>query len=322
VPDFNGNIALCDFAASAVTLISESSLLVAGYDVEIARVLSSSFPIVELEVQVRDREGRPIVGLRDPNFYVTERYATTSQRDEGGKAVVTSEEILAPTGAELIGLGPARGQGSTTILLERTAGSASSRDAMRATLAELYGIIASDGAPRPSIVTAGPTPALEKGADLAAAQRLALAPGVGRVKFDLGLRLAATSLFPLGGDAVVYLGGGAIDDTSFAGTTLAELASLLKNNGIRFYALTFGEAAAALRFLAARTGGAVYLVSNPRGLSGFRRDYLSASSGSYRLRFTSKADSAFGRRYQTAAVEVYLYKKSGKDELGYYGPLN
>jgi hypothetical protein len=47
----------------------------------------------------------------------------------------------------------------------------------------------------------------------------------------------------------------------------------------------------------------------------------SAATGRYRFSFISKAETSFGRGYLAIGVEAYLYKKSGKDELGYYAPL-
>ena len=138
------------------------------------------------------------------------------------------------------------------------------------------------------------------------------------------MRLAATSLLPAEPrDAVVYVGSGAVDEASFAGTTLSELASFLRVNGIRFYGVVLGEAgpSAALRYLAERTGGALYAASRPRGLGDLAADLRSAPSGRYRLGFASQADPAFGRAYLSVAAEAYLYKKSGRDELGYYAPL-
>ncbi|HTX71756.1 MAG TPA: 6-bladed beta-propeller, partial [Rectinemataceae bacterium] len=86
-PDHNGNVVYCDFDASALAVISESSQLASGYDVEIERIVSDAFPIVDVDVTVRDRSGAPVVGLRNGNFYLTERITRNSQSDEAGKTV-------------------------------------------------------------------------------------------------------------------------------------------------------------------------------------------------------------------------------------------
>jgi hypothetical protein len=155
-----------------------------------------------------------------------------------------------------------------------------------------------------------------------AALRIALSPASGRGRFDQALRLAATGLLPSGNrDAIVYLGTGRVDEASFTSATLAELAALLSNNGIRFFAVILGEPDPSLRYLAQRTGGEIFSASRPRGLGDLGYQIAMEPTGRYRFSFTSKAETSFGRGYLTVGLEAYLYKRSGKDELGYYAPL-
>lgn len=333
--DYNGNLLLCDFDASAVSVLTEAPLIAAGYDVEIERIVSDSYPKVVVDVTVRDRTGAPVVGLGQGNFHLSERIRRSSQVEELGKAVLKTEESLLPVkDLALLGTGTASRGLRAVILAERSPGMEAYRDAARAALVELASALTSDsGTPGAGaslgLVSAGQTPVLELpvrggAVDLAAFFRPLAAGASSPGRFDLGLRLAATSLLPAEPrDAVVYVGSGAVDEASFAGTTLSELASFLRVNGIRFYGVVLGEAgpSAALRYLAERTGGALYAASRPRGLGDLAADLRSAPSGRYRLGFASQADPAFGRAYLSVAAEAYLYKKSGRDELGYYAPL-
>jgi DNA-binding beta-propeller fold protein YncE len=321
--DHNGNVVACDFDASEVSVLSDVSSLAAGYDVEIQAVDSSAFPKVTFDAIVRDKNGSPVVGLRDGNFYITETIRKTSQIDEGGKAVIRTEESIVPASeAAYLGSGDAARNSRSVILLERSAEMSSDREAQRSALSELYQKLSGEGWTGPSLVTTGPAPALQSSGDLLAALRIALAPASGRSRFDLGLRLAATTLLPAGNrDAIVYLGTGSVDENSFSGTTLSELAALMKNNGIRFFAVLLGAPDDALSYLASRTGGEVYSASRPRGLGDLAASIASAPTGRYRFSFTSKADTSFGKGYLAVGLEAYLYKRSGKDELGYYAPL-
>lgn len=322
-PDFNGNLVACDFDASYVAVLSDVSSLASGYDVEIQGIDSSLFPKVSLDVVVRDKDGSPVVGLREGNFFLTETVRRTTQSDEGGEAVVRTEETVEPTAATtFLGTGDLAKGSRSVLVLERSASMSALQESQRAALAELYGKLSGAGRGGPSLVTAGPSPALQSSGDLASALRVALAPPSGRGRFDLALRLAATSLLPSGNrDAIVYLGTGRIAEDSFAGTTLAELAALMRNNGIRFFAVTLAEPDASLRYLAERTAGACYSSSRPRGLGDLAAEIAGAATGRYRFSFVSKAETSFGRGYLAIGVEAYLYKKSGKDELGYYAPL-
>jgi DNA-binding beta-propeller fold protein YncE len=320
--DYNGNLAICDFDGSAISILSESYLLASGYDVEIERVMADEFPKVKLELSVRDRSGSPVVGLREGNFYLTERVRKTEQSDEGGKAVIKTVDSLEPVkDYAFLGSGQFSPGFRATILLERSSDLAGRPEELKPALDELYGVLGGGGS-GPGLVTAGPSPAYESAGDLSAATRIALAPPSGKGRFDLGLRLAATRMLPSQTrDAIVYLGSGAVDEASFVGTTLSELGSFLAANGIHFFAVVLDTPSPSLRYLAERTGGAIYQASRPRGLGDLASDLGSAPSGRYSMSFISKADSVFGRAYLSVTAEAYLYKKSGKDELGYFAPL-
>ncbi len=321
--DYNGNLVACDFDASAVLVLSDVSSLASGYDVEIRSIDSSAFPTVSIDAIVRAEDGSPVVGLREGNFYLTETVRRTTQADEGGKAVVKTVETIEPaSGAAYLGSGDAAAGARSVLVLERSADMSSRREAQREALAELYEKLSGPVWTGPSLIAAAATPALQSSGDLTSALRLALSPASGRGRFDLALRLAATSLLPAGNrDAIVYLGTGAIDESSFSGTTLSELASLMRGNGIRFFAVLLGEPDPALRYLAERTGGELFSASRPRGLGDLASAIVSAPTGRYRFSFTSKAETSFGRGYLAIGLEAYLYKRSGKDELGYYAPI-
>jgi DNA-binding beta-propeller fold protein YncE len=321
--DYNGNLAACDFDASAVSVLSDTSSLASGYDVEIQSIDSSAFPKVTFDAIVRDKDGRAVVGLREGNFHVTETVRRTKQIDEGGKAVLHTEETVeSASEAEYLGSGDKAPGARTVLVLERSPAMDALREPQRSALAELYSKLAGDGKAAPALVTAGPVPALQNSGDLVAALRVALSPSSGKGRFDQALRLAATGLLPAGNrDSIVYLGRGEVDEKSFTGATIAELAAFLRNNGIRFFAVLLGEPDPSLRYLAERTGGDILSASRPRGLGDLAAAIDSAPTGRYRFSFVSKAETSFGRGYLSVGLEAYLYKRSGKDELGYYAPL-
>lgn len=320
--DYNGNLVACDFDASTISVLSDASALASGYDVEIQSVDSSAFPKIVLDVIVRDQDGAPVVGLRDGNFYLTETVRSSTQTDEGGKAAIHTLETIQPaSNVSYLGSGDKAADSRSVLVLERSADMSAQRESQRAALTELYARLQEQGAQGPSLVTAGPSPALQP-AGLTSALRVALAPASGRGRFDLAIRLAATTLLPSGNrNAIVYLGSGAVDEASFSGTTLAELAALMRNNGIRFFAVVLAQPDPALRYLAQRTGGDILSASRPRGLGDLAAEIDSAATGRYRFSFISKAETSFGWGYLDVGVEAYLYKRSGKDELGYYAPL-
>ncbi|MDE5898091.1 MAG: hypothetical protein K2H09_02340, partial [Treponemataceae bacterium] len=72
VPDVNGNILVSDLQANEVYVMSRMQELVGGLFVQIERVNADAFPEVSVEVSVSGRQGNPIVGLHENNFYFTE----------------------------------------------------------------------------------------------------------------------------------------------------------------------------------------------------------------------------------------------------------
>ena len=289
--------------------------------------MADTFPKVTLDVTVRDRLGHPVVGLKAPNFHLSERITKKTTVVERGMGVIHTEESLVPvSGMEFIGSATVAPPVRVSFLLERSPSMALYVDALRESIASLYGAFAGKAPASFSLVTAGPVPSQDVGlgGTVADLTRAILKPAQEGGRFDLGLRLAASGLLPSGPrDAVVYLGTGAVDDASFGATTLFDLASLLQNNGIRLYAVIVGDnvASPALRYLVEASGGSVYSASRPRGMGDVAADIAGAASGRYRLSFTSTADSGFGENYLTVAAEAYLYEKSGRDELGYFAPL-
>jgi DNA-binding beta-propeller fold protein YncE len=327
--DFNGNLLACDFDASTVLILTEAPEMAKGYDVEIERVYADSFPKVELDVRIRDRFGMPVVGLQAPNFRISERVITKTQSDERGMAVTHTTESQKPVkDMELVSVALPSSPLRAEFLLERSPSMDEKRADARDALASLYSLLSNKGSTTFGLVSAGKVPAVEGplGSSLSSITQSALAstgtavPG----RFDLGLRLAISELLPSGPrDAIVYVGTGLVDDASFQGTTLSELSAYLKNNGIRLYAVLVGEGqpSPSLRFLVDESGGSIYAADRARGLGDLASDLATAASGRYRLRFVSGADSGFGESYLSVAVEAYLYKKSGRDELGFFAPL-
>lgn len=326
--DANGNVLAADFDASLVDVLSDPAVVYGGYFLEIERIRSDGFPVVEAEVYVRDRFGNPVVGLDQGNFYASENIVAERTVKEGETEARVRTETLTPV-KDLILLGRESDTPgmSVAFLVERSPDIDAYRSEVRQAVESV-----SAGLSQPSetyLVTAGRLPVLQgtasgaSGGPVLARQALA-APIDPSWRFDSALRLAVSTLAAgLRRSAVVYVTTGTVSESRFEGATLSELGTYLRNNGVRFYAVVVGDAPAsdAVRFLAETAGGGVYRVWEPAGLGRIGRDLETAPSGRYRLRFTSAADPGFGRTYLHLSVEAYLFRKSGKDESGYFSPL-
>ncbi|MFZ4618167.1 MAG: hypothetical protein ACOYM2_18475, partial [Rectinemataceae bacterium] len=76
-----------------------------------------------------------------------------------------------------------------------------------------------------------------------------------------------------------------------------------------------------LQYLVTRSGGRIVNASGPNGLGDLALALGRTRSAKYKFSFDSAGDDDFGSRQLTVSIEAYLNQKSGRDELGYYAPL-
>ncbi len=302
----NGELIVSNFNNNSVSILTGVSDMYSGFSVQIDSVLSEDFPLIKAAVNVKDRFGSPITGLRSVNFRLT----------EFGQSV---EEY------EFLGAVGASNTADITILLDKSPRMAryilDGREAVAS-------IIESGGEGLLSrVVSAGENPVKESSVSGAASEKIASVNETGLSpdwSFDRGLRFAATELVPIKNKrAVVFVTPGTLGDTGFTTYGLLETAEYLKNNGITFYCvtLTAGEIDDELEYLCRKTGGAAYYLYNPKGISPLVEGILDQPSGLYLFQYVSGRETDFGRRYLEIEAEAALFNRSGRDEAGYFAPL-
>jgi hypothetical protein len=212
------------------------------------------------------------------------------------------------------------------VLVERSTAMDEYSSALRDALVEVGSSLGEGGSL--GLILAGPSPELSarpaRMPDLAAMARSLKGPSARAGRFDLGLRLAVNTLMPdEARDSILYFSSGVIDSASFQGASVSELGALLVNNGIRLHLALFGEGRVdpSLEYLVHLTGGSIISASRPRGLRDLPLALSGSPTGRYEFSFLSADSSELGNRQLSVAVEAYLYQKSGRDELGYYAPL-
>ena len=306
-PDSNGNILLADYHGESIQVTSRMSELVGGLFVQIERVYADTFPAVTIEVRVEDRNRNPVVGLKSSNFMITE-----------GKRPVT--------GMKLTGSGYREEACDVTVLIDRSADSDAYRTQIRDAIHEISAAMNGRGTLR--IVSAGAVPVQEGAGNPATGSWSAFHPKAaasGQWAFDLGLRLAANDLVTAGKKrAVVFLSTGSVSQSAFDRYSLNDLAAYLNNNGIIFSTVYLDQnpPPAEFAYLTRTTGGSSYYVYRHEGLSAVVDDLVSAPNGVYVLSFESALPTDFGRAYLPVEIEVYLMNRSGRDESGYFAPLD
>ncbi len=303
--DVNGMLLTADFDRRRVLQLGTVDSVYSGYFVTVDRVSSGAFPNVDVYVRVEDRWGAPVVGLTEENFYLTERGVPIPDAE-----LVYREDLDRRARISLVA-----DRRSDVVPLLSDLGVA----AQTLTTAAL-----ADGDVR--VVIAGERPFVESedAAPLEAAQAVRTAGLISEQGLDLAIRLAADEVVPLAGKkAVVLMSDGGTARDSFARYGLKELADYLVNNGVALYLVHAGtEAPAAeLLYLTEATGGRVYNLLDPTGISNLVPHLRRRHSGRYVLQYPSSADTGFGRNFIEIAVETFLANRSGRGESGYFAPL-
>ena len=306
VPDVNGNLLLVDHKNQSIEITSRINELAGGLFVLIKKVYSDNFPEVLVEVSVQNRDGKQIVGLTEGNFILTENHRPVADYSLTGSAYLNKTCDIA-------------------IVVERSPNSAKEKALIESAIKEIAE--AMQGRGRISIISASDIPILEgkfSPMDLISLPNRIKGPVSSEWKFDLALRLAAGDLINAEQKrAVLFLNFSDPNSDNFKQYNLNDLASYMKNNNIRFYSINLkkGSPASEMSYLAKKTGGKALYVYAEKGLKPIIDDLISKPIGVYQLRYTSLMPTDFGRAFLPLEVEVQLLKRSGRDEIGYFAPL-
>jgi hypothetical protein len=305
----NGDMLGVDFDQSRIVLLSDTSSLFAGMVVRVDRVNAEKFPRIIASISVENRFGKPVMGLGIDNFIVTEGHA----------AVAAS--ALVQANADVKGF-------DVSLLVERSPALEAGRQDAEEAASDLYALVNQGG--RLKAVSAAEKPVRE--ADFGETrlrftrQAFQAAPSA-KWRFDLAARLAGDELITTlsrSRRAIVFLTSGSFGAAGFSTYSLLEIAAYMRNNSIAFYPVVFGNAAPEedMSWLAAETGGRLYMSSTPGGMQDVVRDIKARTGSVYTINYTSKSPPRFGDAYIPLEIEVTAQRVSGREESGYYAPAD
>jgi len=302
----NGDIFVSDFNGNKVFILTVMSSLYDSFSVNIDRVNSRNFPNIIIDISVAQKNGEPIIGLTQDNFFITE-----SERKVDNLAMVGTNTEQQPI--------------NIILLVEGSPAMSALLNSLDKAIEDIYSGLGQGG--KLEVVSAGESPSIET---KMGTTRLKLLEAVKKIeaaddwRFDRALRIAATDLIPREGrKSIIYIGRGVLNDNSFKDYSLIQLSDYLKNNYIDFYTVSLDNLrpSSELHFLTRQTGGKGYFLNSPEGITGIVNDIKKKTTPLYTLSFTSHSESDFGRKYIKLSSEVTVQKKSGRDESGYYAPL-
>jgi DNA-binding beta-propeller fold protein YncE len=304
--DRNGSLISSNFAASEVSVMTRFDDMASGFFVQIRNVYAQRFPLVTVELTVEDRLRRPIVGLENSNFLLSEAGSPVNDQT-------------------LISAGFRHSGADISLLVERSDATSRLRDDLTTASRDINRALQEmNGSKVVSVISAAAQPRRERHENSLENAVRGTSDYSARWRFDLGLRLAATDLLSASPKrSVVYIGSGSLGDLAFEQYSLSEMAAYLANNGIVFNAIIVGGAqvSASIEYLCRETGGKAMHLYRPRGIGELIKSTADTPSGLYSFTYNSRLHTDFGRAWLPLEAEVYLMERSGRDNTGYFPPL-
>ena len=299
--DLNGNIIASDFKNNEIVVLSRIADLAGGFFVQVDRIRSDDFPRITLDVRVQSRSGQPIVGLKDVNFLITEEKRPAAEQ-------------------KLIGESNANTVCDISLIIDRSYDSARQTQNIDTAVREIAAAMNDKGTLR--IIGAGQVPLTEYSGSPGAMKKFSAknlkTPASAVCAVDLAVRLAANDLINAEPKrAIVYV------SAAFGKYGLTDLTAYLHNNGISFLTVALDRQSLApeLNYLVEQTGGKQYYVFRPEGIGPLVKDVLAFPCALYRFSYISSLPTDFGRAFLPVEVEAYMLNRSGRDESGYFAPL-
>lgn len=306
-PDVNGNVIVSDFIANEVYVMSKVQELVGGLFVQIEQLDASKFPQITLELRVENRHRQPVVGLQEANFYLSEKQRPVSNLKFLGAASNNTEADI-------------------TIIVDRSYDSAKYKNEIQTAVKEVAQSMNGSGTLR--IVSSSSIPVTEyigspdKIGDFDT-DSLKNKPSA-QAAVDLALRLASNDLINAAKKrGIIFVTSADNNSLTFDKYNLAELTSYMSNNSISFSVIqvTKESLCQQLSYIADNTQGDSYYIYRPQGLGDIVKNIIELPSGIYQFSYTSALQTNFGTKYLPVEAEVYLLNRSGRDETGYFAPL-
>jgi len=305
--DDNGNLLIADYEANRITILTELLTVYGGLFVRINRVNSDSFPKIVVDFSIEKRSGEPILGLERDNFILTEKSRPVNDFKLEFAGFKGTDSYM-------------------TILVDGSEKMAPYSQALTEALKTIYGNKRHDV--NASLISIGETPYLISTFDSnnpsEAIEEATAESWSSTWNPDMGIRLAASQMIP-GRDrrSVIFITQGVLPDESFSQYDIIDLAAYYNNNNITFNTVYTTESFRneELEYLTEATGGQSVYIFQPEGVKGLLEDLDSEKNSVYTLSYTSNSPSDFGRAYIPIELETLFVNKSGRDELGYYPPV-
>lgn len=305
VYDLNGNTLVSDFNLGSFYSLTDINSLHGGLFVTIDRINSVNYPDIQIEVNVKNRFGNPVVGLDNSNFLISEASRVLPKRD-----VVY------------------RGNDNEDIFLSVILDFDSSLKDYYAGYYDILETIENErrSSDRINIIQASSVPVILNNGGNLLDSISSINPGdftLERGGIDQAIKLSSSTLIQTSKRReILLITDGNSKNSDFAKYSLDEISSSLRNNRTSLTVLYLTrEKNEELEYIIEKSGGSSRFLFSDKGVKGVLDTYRKKLSGYYIVNYTSLSEKQPGEQFIPVEAEVNYIRKSGRSESGYFSPI-
>ncbi|AHH06302.1 Tetratricopeptide repeat family protein [Borrelia crocidurae DOU] len=298
--DVNNQMVVSDFDNAHIAIYKSDVSVYDSLNVDIRRVIRAGGSKIYVELNISNRNGLPIVGLKSENFAVAnERYYIVNPKI--AYDINTSNDM------------------NIAIVFDK---SFSMKNYESEQIMSVNTLIKSRKNKKFSFINATNLPLVDNIDSLLSMIHKTNSLGVydlNDVKTDVSLKLAGSELMSKSARrAVIYFSDGSLSHSAFSRYSVDTILSYYKNNDIRFYLILFGNnpIESKLQYLVNETGGAIIPFSSYEGVSKVYDLMMKQKTGTYLLEYDYPGPQE-PNGYYNLSVEVNFNQQIGRGEFAY-----
>ncbi|WP_198004633.1 tetratricopeptide repeat protein [Borrelia recurrentis] len=298
--DVNNQMVVSDFDNAHIAIYKSDVSVYDSLNVDVRRVIRAGGSKIYVELNISNRNGLPIVGLKSENFAVAnERYYIVNPKI--AYDINTSNDM------------------NIAIVFDK---SFSMKNYESEQIMSVNTLIKSRKNKKFSFINATNLPLVDNIDSLLSMIHKTNSLGVydlNDVKTDVSLKLAGSELMSKSARrAVIYFSDGSLSHSAFSRYSVDTILSYYKNNDIRFYLILFGNSPieSKLQYLVNETGGAIIPFSSYEGVSKVYDLMMKQKTGTYLLEYDYPGPQE-PNGYYNLSVEVNFNQQIGRGEFAY-----
>lgn len=305
--DRNGTVVVADQVLNSLTFLVPRSELYGGFFLNIHRVVNDNFPLVSLIANVQSRQGQPILGLEQENFFVQENGLPLD--------LISVENLDIRQNGSL----------ASVIMIENSDLASKQKDLILHAVQNITQNLTSSDLV--SIIWTGEQPVHTSvhSVQEASAQFYSLFDKLihRNWRFDRGLRLAGSQLINSNARLSIFFITTGTETRNANQYSFLDLSNYLKNNNIAFYPIYLkqGISNKIYNTIAKETGGQSFYVLRPRGLKEVVNIARNRPTGMYKISYHSPTEHNHGKDYIYLTLMSAIQSQSGLTQSGYFSPI-